>query len=166
MFPPAAYAVIIFAAFLSVAYRDIRRNPRFYLLFSCFAVLCGFACDAVLVHLGLWTPFVTPQLLSVSWLDPLTYIPYIGTAFVLGNYFARRLGQNARLMHFAFGMLTGFLIDITSIALGFYRYSFTFPLAIAGVPLAVTVAEGVAVPMVIMVLLRISENSGRPYKPA
>jgi len=151
MFETVLYLMAFLAVCLLVIRRELFKRPIFFAILFVIGAIGSIFFEYPLISVGLWTHLVYPQILGVSWFAALMYIPFLGISYALGKALSKMLSQNEYVMFFISGMIVGFVIDLTSVALGFYRYNFTFPFAIGGVPLGITVAEGIAVSVVILI---------------
>jgi hypothetical protein len=145
------YLIIFFFLLLVIAGKDIARKKMFYAVLFIIGAAGSIPFEYPLISFGLWNHSIYPQILGVSWFAILMYVPFLSLSYFIGDFLARKLKYNKYIMFFVSGMAIGFVIDITSVALGFYRYNFTIPFAIGGVPLGITIAEGIAVSVAIAI---------------
>lgn len=144
------YLLVSVAACSMLIYRDVAKKPLFFAILFFVGVVGSIPFEYPLISMGLWSHLVYPQVLGVSWFASLMYAPFLGICYIIGKSMTKRFKRNEYAMYLLCGMVVGFVIDITSVALGFYKYNFSFPIAIGGVPLGITIAEGVGVAIAIL----------------
>jgi hypothetical protein len=142
--------VLAFLASIVIIFKD-KKDSKSYLKYIIVGLLGSIVFEYPLIYLGFWTHLLNPQILGVSLYASLMYVFWITLVYRLAKFLNSKFKKSIYFLYFVIGFLSGFFIDFFSVNLGFYIYNFKSFLRIFGVPIEITIAEGIAMALLFLI---------------